>query len=134
MWYVPMRICSVKRLTNNSPSPISLLIFSLLNPKTTDIPTPRPCLTPHVTQLLRFSLLKDVHLEAMLSWHRNPLSHVAKTPAVPFPSSFIKIVNTRLFFYPSKTNSKYMSSFPSPIIKIVNTEYFLTIKNNLIST
>lgn len=98
MWYVPMRICSVKRLTNNSPSPISLLIFSLLNPKTTDIPTPRPCLTPHVTQLLRFSLLKDVHLEAMLSWHRNPLSHVAKTPAVPFPSSFIKIVNTRLFF------------------------------------
>lgn len=69
------------------PPPISLLIFSLLNPKTTDIPTPHPDSPRHPTAQVLSTKRRSSRGDA-LSWHSNPLSHLATTTLVYRPFHF----------------------------------------------
>lgn len=94
--------------SHTQPPPPFLYLFSYcLTPKQRT--SRHPTLTPHVTQLLRFFLLKDVHLAAMLS-------HGTVTHFLTWPRQHQYIGHS--ISLPRYQESKY-------------TSIFLTIKNKL---
>lgn len=79
------------KASHNQLPTTSLLIFSLLNPKTSDIPTPYPD-PPSNPTAQPLSTERRSSRGDVLSWHSNPLSYFATTTSLyrsfNFPNSY----------------------------------------------